>query len=75
MGKGRGWGGPSIREGSHPPPYMTLLHDNKVLNKMLDEIDSILRRSNGDWVTTVIQIAEVFDHRPKKHFGEAANDS
>ena len=34
----RGWGGPSIREGSHPPPYMSIQHDLKECHAILDEI-------------------------------------
>jgi oligoribonuclease NrnB/cAMP/cGMP phosphodiesterase (DHH superfamily) len=65
MGK-RGWGGPSIREGSHPPPYMDIATDLRDCHELLDEIERILK-NNKPYATKVSLIRHHMSWRPKRN--------
>jgi hypothetical protein len=61
----RGWGGPSIREGSHPPPYMTISQDLKECQDLLDWVDTILR-TNYSYEKKVRMIRARIAKRPRR---------
>lgn len=64
----RGWGGPSIREGSHPPPYMTLQADNKNMNQLLDHIESVMKNPERPDHEKLQVIAALLETRPPHHW-------
>ena len=62
----RGWGGPSIREGSHPPPYMSIQHDLKECHAILDEIAELTQRTSS-LAYRMEAIRRALGRRPKRH--------